>query len=123
MAITLKSTLKSSRANTKRQKQNPARRIETLFVRSHEIWESYGVDVAVIVMKGGRYSTYSTRPHRPPSMADIGATYPLPKNLLPKDLEGRIAKRMARTQRRRGGEASTGLHRVPESRKRGQLVI
>ena len=46
---------------------------ETVFVKSHEIWELYGVDVAVIVVKNGRYSTYRSMDKLgwPPSMADI----------------------------------------------------
>jgi hypothetical protein len=71
MAVTGKSTLKSGGASTKRQNENLTRRVETLFVSSHEIWERHVVDVAVIVMKGGRYFTYSTRPSWLPSKADI----------------------------------------------------
>jgi hypothetical protein len=62
MAVAEKSTSISSRAHlptaTKRQNENLARRIETLFVKSHEIWEIYGVDVAVILRKNSQYSTY-----------------------------------------------------------------
>jgi hypothetical protein len=61
MAVAEKSTSKSSRvrlpAATKRQNENLARRIETLFVKSHEIWEIYGVNVAVILRKNSQYST------------------------------------------------------------------
>ena len=73
MAVSSKSTLKADRISTKRQNENLTRRIETLFVKSREIWELYGVDVAVIVMKNGRYSTYRSMDKLgwPPSMADI----------------------------------------------------
>jgi hypothetical protein len=62
-----------ARLIAKRQNTNLRRRIETLFIKSYEIWETYGTDVAVVLRKNGRYSTYRSIDELawPPTMADI----------------------------------------------------
>jgi hypothetical protein len=97
------------------------RRIQTLLVKAHELWDDYGVDVAVVLRKS-RYCTYrsTSNPAWPPSMAEIVSsclpvylpmaqltleqeeTYPIPRNLLPSDIEERLSKR--RTSARREAE-------------------
>jgi hypothetical protein len=95
----------------KRRNQNLTRGIETLFKKAHGLGKDYGVDVAMIIKKKGRYYTYRStdRATWPPSIAEVVSkisqfsvvrltylgqqnTYPLPKNLLPYDLEEKATK-------------------------------
>lgn len=94
---------RETRLEAKRRNENLRRRIETLLIKAHEIWEEYGVDVAMVLKNNSQYYTYRStdRPTWPPSMAEIEATYPLPKIISPKDLEKRAAKRKSTTRRRR----------------------
>ncbi|KAH6700680.1 hypothetical protein BKA61DRAFT_427413, partial [Leptodontidium sp. MPI-SDFR-AT-0119] len=78
----------------KRQNEGINRRKETLIKKAYELGECDGIDVALIICKHGRYTTYSSKGYasRPPSMAEIQTAYPLPKNLLPEDVEERLSK-------------------------------
>ncbi|KAH7370240.1 hypothetical protein BKA65DRAFT_385883, partial [Rhexocercosporidium sp. MPI-PUGE-AT-0058] len=71
------------------------RRKETLIKKAFEIGEFDGIDVAVIICKHGRYTTFKStdRTTWPPSMEEIQAAYPLPKNLLAEDVKKRISRR------------------------------
>lgn len=104
----------------KRRNENAGRRIDTLLIKAHELWDMFGVDVAVIIKHNTRYHTYKStdRPTWPPTMAEIvcdtsyyqqvtsntrqEATYPLPRNLNPKDLEEKAAKRKSLVRRGKG---------------------
>jgi hypothetical protein len=57
----------------KRRNDNLRRRIETLFIKAHEIWDGYGVDVAMVFKDNSQYYTYRSKenPTWPPSMAEI----------------------------------------------------
>jgi hypothetical protein len=101
----------------RRRNENLGRRIETLLIKAHELWTMFGVDAAVILKNNTRYHTYRStdKPTWPPTMAEIvcdtsyyqevtsntrqEATYPLPQNLHPRDLEAKAAKRRAVVQR------------------------
>ena len=117
---------RETRLVAKRRNENLRRRIETLLIKAHEIWEEYGVDVAMVLKNNSQYYTYRStdRPTWPPSMAEIvnntlslpnmtnarqEATYPLPKIISPKDLEKRAAKRKSTTQRRRSSRPGFSL--------------
>ena len=101
----------------RRQNENLGRRIETLLIKAHELWTMFGVNAAVILKNNTRYHTYRStdKPTWPPTMAEIvcdtsyyqevtsntrqEATYPLPQNLHPRDLEANAAKRRAVARR------------------------
>ena len=103
----------------KRRNENLGRRIETLLIKAHELWDIFGVDVAVILKNNTRYCTYRStdKPTWPPTMAEIvrdtyyywwvtsdtmqEAAYPLPQNLHPRDLEAKAAKRRSLVRRRK----------------------
>lgn len=97
---------RETRLVAKRRNENLRRRIETLLIKAHEIWEEYGVDVAMVLKNNSQYYTYRStdRPTWPPSMTEIEATYPLPKIISPKDLEKRAAKRKLTTRRHRNSQ-------------------
>jgi hypothetical protein len=58
---------------TKRRNESLKRRIETLLIKAHEIWDIYGVDVAMILKNNSQYYTYRSidKPTWPPTMAEI----------------------------------------------------
>ena len=62
-----------TRLAAKRRNENKRRRIETLFIKAHELWIDYGIPVAVILQDNIRYCTYRSAndPKWPPSMAEI----------------------------------------------------
>ena len=62
-----------TRLAAKRRNENLRRRIVTLLTKAHELWDGYGVDVAVILKNNTRYYTYRSTdsPTWPPSMAEI----------------------------------------------------
>jgi hypothetical protein len=69
---------KKAKGNTggtrkKRKNEGINRRKDTLAKKAHELGEFDGVDVALIICKHGRYTTYRSRDHKtwPPSMAEI----------------------------------------------------
>ncbi|KAH6704262.1 hypothetical protein BKA61DRAFT_581491 [Leptodontidium sp. MPI-SDFR-AT-0119] len=79
----------------KRKNEGINRRKETLIKKAYELGEFDGIDVALIICKHGRYTTYSSKGYasRLPSMAEIQTAYPLPKNLLPEDVEKRLSNK------------------------------
>ncbi|PVH71246.1 hypothetical protein DL98DRAFT_540193 [Cadophora sp. DSE1049] len=89
--------VKRNEEGKKRKRKNEGinRRKETLIKKAYELGELDGIEVALIICKYGRYTTYSSNGYalRLPSMAEIQAAYPLPKNLLPKDVEKRLSNK------------------------------
>ncbi|PMD52990.1 uncharacterized protein K444DRAFT_478112, partial [Hyaloscypha bicolor E] len=75
----------------KKKKKNEGlnRRKDTLIKKAYELGEFDGIDIALIICKNGRYTTYRSRDHLswPLSIAEIQTAYPLPKNILPEDIE------------------------------------
>ena len=57
----------------RRQSENASRRKSTLIKKIYEYGELSGADVALIIYKNGRYSTYRSvdKPSFPPSMKEI----------------------------------------------------
>src|SRR5277367_1264238 len=57
----------------KRKNEGLNRRKDTLIKKAYELREFDGIDVALIICKHGRYTTYRSRDHAswPPSMAEI----------------------------------------------------
>ncbi|KAH8585594.1 hypothetical protein B0O99DRAFT_530448 [Bisporella sp. PMI_857] len=82
------------RVRRKRKSERINRRKNTLIKKAYELGKFDGIDVALIICKHGRYTTYKSRNHAswPPSRAEIQTAYPLPKNMLPEDIEKRISK-------------------------------
>ena len=42
----------------KRRNENLGRKIETLFIKSREVWKIYGMDVAVVLRQNNQYFTF-----------------------------------------------------------------
>jgi len=57
----------------KRENEGINRRKDTLIKKAYELGEFDGIDVALIICKHGRYTTYRSRDYKtwPPSMAEI----------------------------------------------------
>jgi hypothetical protein len=57
----------------KRKNEGINRRKDTLIKKAYELGEFDGIDVALIICKHGRYTTYRSRDHVswPPSIAEI----------------------------------------------------
>jgi hypothetical protein len=57
----------------KRENEGINRRRDTLIKKAYELGEFDGMDIALIICKHGRYTTYRSRDHRtwPPPMAEI----------------------------------------------------
>jgi hypothetical protein len=57
----------------RRQSENASRRKNTLIKKVYEYGELFSADVALIIYKNGRYSTYRSvnKPSFPPSMKEI----------------------------------------------------
>ncbi len=89
-------TLKQKNERIKRKRKNEGikRRMETLVKKVYELGRFDGVDVALIICKHGRYTTYRSRDYKtwPLPMAKIETAYPLPKSMLPKDIEKRLSE-------------------------------
>ncbi|KAH8587220.1 hypothetical protein B0O99DRAFT_694668 [Bisporella sp. PMI_857] len=68
---------------------------DALIKKVYELGEFDGMDVALIICKHSRYTTYRSRDHKtwPPSMAEIDTKYPLPKKILPEDIEKHLSNR------------------------------
>ena len=64
---------REARLTTKRRNESLRRRVETLLIKAHEIWDIYGVDVAMILKNNSQYHTYRSidKPTWPPTMAEI----------------------------------------------------
>jgi len=110
--------LKETCLVAKHQNKNLIRRIETLLVKTHDIWKDFGVGVAITIKNNNQYYTYRStdRPAWPLPMAEIVSdvnflrvglmftqeiVYPLPINLLSSDIDKKAAKRKASTQPRK----------------------
>lgn len=63
----------NERIKKKRKNEGINKRQETLVKKAYELGEFDGIDVALIICKHGRYTTYRSRDHKawPPSMAEI----------------------------------------------------
>lgn len=61
------------RKRRKRKNEGKNRRKNTLIKKAYELGEFDGIDVALIICKHGRYTTYRSRDHAswPPSIAEI----------------------------------------------------
>jgi hypothetical protein len=57
----------------KRKNERINRRMDTLITKAYEIGEFDGIDIALIIYKYGRYTTYKSKVHIlwPPSIAEI----------------------------------------------------
>jgi len=88
---TTNAKLKGERRRRKRENEGINRRKDTLVKKAFELGEFDGIDVALIIYKYGRYTTYRSRDcvSCQPSFAEIQNTYPLPKNILPEDMANR----------------------------------
>ncbi|KAF7894694.1 uncharacterized protein EAF01_010144 [Botrytis porri] len=76
---------------TKRRSERLRRRKTTLFKKAFDLGRDYDVDVAVIIRQHGRYYTFRSMDNLswPPSMNEIETSYPLPKNMLPRDIQNK----------------------------------
>lgn len=96
----------------KRRNGNIRRRIETLLIKAHEL-RGYGVDIAIIIRRNNQYTTSTNGRALELLLAEMVAntllfltesiteagkenSLPLPKRLLPADLEKVAAKRKPR---------------------------
>lgn len=63
----------NQRVKRKRTNEGINRRKDTLVKKAYELGEFDGIDVALIICKHGRYTTYRSKDHAswPPSMAEI----------------------------------------------------
>ena len=64
---------REARLIAKRQNESLRRRIETLLIKAHEIWDIYGVDVAMVLKNNSQYYTYRSvdKSTWPLTMAEI----------------------------------------------------
>ncbi|KAH7363954.1 hypothetical protein BKA65DRAFT_490007 [Rhexocercosporidium sp. MPI-PUGE-AT-0058] len=79
----------------KRENENINRRKETLIKKAYELGEFDSIDVALIICKHGRYTTYSSNSSISQLLhiAEIQKAYPLPNILLPEDVQKRLANK------------------------------
>jgi hypothetical protein len=63
----------NERIKKKREQEGINRRKKTLIKKAYELGEFEGIDVALIICKHGRYTTYRSTERKtwPPSMAEI----------------------------------------------------
>jgi putative salt-induced outer membrane protein YdiY len=70
--------IKRKNEGIKRKRENEGinRRKDTLVKKAYELGQFEGIDVALIIRKHGRYTTYRSRDHKtwPPSIAEIVST-------------------------------------------------
>ena len=68
-----KNTKRNEGINRKRKNEGINRRKDTLVKKAYELGGCDGIDVALIIYKHGRYTTYRSRNHAlwPPAMAEI----------------------------------------------------
>ncbi|KAH7379657.1 hypothetical protein BKA64DRAFT_647976 [Cadophora sp. MPI-SDFR-AT-0126] len=99
--------LNDQRRRKKRENEGINNRQKTLLHKAHELGGFEGVEVAVIIRKHGKYTTYVSEGYRSqqPSFREIQTAYPLPKNFLPEDIEKR---RFQRTRRKLSKENQEG---------------
>ncbi|KAG4442434.1 hypothetical protein IFR05_002080 [Cadophora sp. M221] len=86
--------LNGEQRRRKRENERINKRIETLVDKAFALGELDGINVALIICKRGQYTTYKSRGFlsQQPLFTKIQNTYPLPKNLLPEDIENRRSK-------------------------------
>ncbi|KAG4410769.1 hypothetical protein IFR04_016101, partial [Cadophora malorum] len=86
--------LNDQKRRKKRENEGINNRQKTLLHKAHELGEFAGVEVAVIIRKHGKYTTYVSEGYRSqqPSFKEIQTAYPVPKNFLPEDIEKRRLK-------------------------------
>jgi hypothetical protein len=98
------------RIRKKRKNEGINKRKYTLIKKAYKLGEFDNIDVALIICKHGRYTTYRSRDHTswPPSIAEIKrllawntrpmliliqqTAYPPPKDMLPEDIEKCLSK-------------------------------
>ncbi|KAH8746825.1 hypothetical protein F5882DRAFT_422674 [Hyaloscypha sp. PMI_1271] len=66
-----------------------ARRKKTLIRKAHQLGKCSGFEVALFIRQRDKITTYQSIDHESwwPIMAEIEFAYPVPKRLLPRDLE------------------------------------
>jgi hypothetical protein len=71
--------VKQNNESIKRKRKNEGinKRKETLVKKPYELGEFDGIDMALIICKHGRYTTYRSRDHKtwPPSITEIISDY------------------------------------------------
>ncbi|KAH6670146.1 hypothetical protein B0J14DRAFT_486787 [Halenospora varia] len=82
----------------KRRSERVRNKWNTLVNKAYHFGKEDGIQIALIVSRGGQYRTYSSSNEEswPPSMEEIKRTYPLPKCLQPQDVEEKYAARSLR---------------------------
>jgi hypothetical protein len=94
--------------NQKRKTDNLGRRKKTLLKKVYELGKYYDVDVALVIRQNNQYTTYRSIDLEsfPPAMKEIVRlclfidltllmvmqldSYPVPKNVLPQDIENQL---------------------------------
>jgi hypothetical protein len=73
---TIKIERKNEGIKRKRENEGINRRMDTLIKKAYELGQFDGLDVALIIRKHGRYTTYGSRDYKtwPPSIAEIVST-------------------------------------------------
>ncbi|KAH6703060.1 hypothetical protein BKA61DRAFT_560408 [Leptodontidium sp. MPI-SDFR-AT-0119] len=92
--------LNEQRRRKKRENEGLKRRENTLINKAYELGEFEGVEVALLIWKHGKYTTYKSKGYvsQQSSFREIQTAYPLPKNLLPEDIENSSSKKNERRE-------------------------
>ncbi|KAG9247737.1 hypothetical protein BJ878DRAFT_539004 [Calycina marina] len=100
--------LNDQKRRKKRENEGINNRQKTLLHKAHELGEFAGVEVAVIIRKHGKYTTYVSEGYisQQPSFKEIQTAYPVPKNFLPEDIEKRRLKSTRRKLSKKNQENS-----------------
>ncbi|PMD60267.1 uncharacterized protein K444DRAFT_528830 [Hyaloscypha bicolor E] len=73
------------------QNTRGTRRKKTLIKKAHELGKFFGFEVALVIRKQGKITTYQSIDHESwwPTKAEMVGefAYPIPEKLLPRDLE------------------------------------
>jgi hypothetical protein len=80
----------------KRRNESLEKRIETLLIKAHELWDIFSIDVAVFLKYNTQYCTYRSTDNStwPPTMAEIvGYIYFISKLQLTRDRKRYILSR------------------------------
>jgi hypothetical protein len=64
---------RETRLIAKHRSESLRRRIKSLLIKAHEIWDIYGVDIAMVLKNNSQYYTYRSidKSTWPPTMAEI----------------------------------------------------
>ncbi|KAE8441385.1 hypothetical protein EG329_005012 [Mollisiaceae sp. DMI_Dod_QoI] len=95
----------------KNQSETARRKKRTVIKKVHEYGKLPGVHVALFVYHNGRYTTYRSIDKRnwPPLMKEIQQSYPLPTNLLPRDVDTELQMRRSnKNHRTTSSQAKSG---------------